>query len=611
MAARRTPAYPSPFLAGLAGLVLIVVVLFFGKPVLVPLALAFLLTFILSPIVLAVQGWGLPRVPAVLLVVLFTFATLGLVGWGVGAQMRHLALEIPTHTQEIKSKIAGLRGDGDGVISRLMQMFEEVSADVAQPAPRPAETAPKGKVAAADVGDRTVIVTETDRRQGLESVLAIVVPVLEPLATAGLIVVLVVFMLVKREDLRNRFIGVVGHGHLTGTTRVLDDAAQRLSRFLLTQLIVNCAFGFVFGLGLLALGVSFPFLWAFLMAIMRFVPYIGSWIAVGFPLLLSFAMAPTWTQPVLVLVLFAVLDLVTANVIEPLVFGHSTGVTPIALLVAAAFWTWIWGPIGLLLSTPLTLCLVVLGQHVPRLRFLAVLLGDTPALPRYATYYQRLLAHDRAEATLLAKTAIETHGLARGLDEVVLPALALARRDRRHGGLTAEEDEEIHETTAAILNGFATADAGEHRQRPVTILGCPAQDEAEEITLRMLDQVLAGDGIAVEVESTRALPTEVETRIRQERPALVFIAMLPPGGVDQVRYLCRRLRRRFPDLPIVVGSWGKPEKYDRLLVLLRSAGASYVTTSLEQSRNRILALVRPAAPSASSAPAAQPTGASA
>lgn len=596
MASRNPASPPASFVTSLAGFVLLVVILYFGKPVLVPLALAFLLTFILTPIVVAVQNWGLPRLPAVLLVVTFTFGLLGLVGWGVGAQIRHLALEVPTHTQEIRAKIAGLRGDGDGVVSRVMQMFDELSADVA-PAP-PAR--------AADVTERRVVVAETERRPGLETLLALVVPIIEPLATAGFVVILVLFLLVKREDVRNRFIGLAGHGRLTGTTRVVEDAAQRLSKFLLTQLGVNAGFGFAFGLGLLCLGVDYPFLWAFLMAVLRFVPYIGGWIAVGFPLLLSVAVAPTWLQPVLVLTMFLVLEAVTANAVEPLLFGHSTGVTPIALLVAAAFWTWVWGSIGLLLATPLTVCLVVLGQHVPRLRFLAVLLGEDTPLPAYASYYQRLLARDSAEATLLVRAAIEDQGLARGLDAVVLPALALARRDRQSGGLTVEEEESIFRTTGEILDALPkTADP---KPRHAIVLGCPAQDEVEEVTLRMLGQVLAADGIELRIESTRALPADLEARVRAERPALVFLGVLPPGGVDQARYLCRRLTRRFRDLPIFVGFWGKPRHFDRLLVTLRSAGASYLTTSLEQSRARILALVTPPrtaapAPEAAGAPA--------
>jgi hypothetical protein len=463
-------------------------------------------------------------------------------------------------------------------------------------------------------------------------------------------------MLIKREDLRNRLIGLLGYGHVTGTTRVFVDAAQRLSSFLLTQLFINAGFGLVFGVGLFLLQVPYAFLWGFLTALLRFVPYIGSWIAVAFPLILSFAISSGWTQPVLVLALFGVLDVVTANIIEPHLFGRHTGVAPIALLVAAAFWAWVWGPIGLVLSTPLTVCLVVLGQHVPRLKFLTLLLGDQPALAPHARYYQRLLARDRDEAKEVVQKYVQEHGLEKVYDDVLLPALVLARRDRKRDGLTVDEEEFIYQTTGEILNCLPellppasrlchareagngqTADAEESSpalvegtlagngalvpklqfgdQGRVLILGCPAHHEAEELSLHMLAQLLQPAGCRVEVISTRALPSEVETRIDQEEPTLVFIAVLPPGGLVQARYLCKRLRARFVDLRIIVGFWGETRSFDKLLVRLRAAGAAYVATSLLQSRSQIQALVGSAAADAAGvrpvplpSPSLQPAG---
>jgi predicted PurR-regulated permease PerM len=614
VAKSATPSRPS-WIFVLEGLVLIVAILYFAKSVIIPLALAMLLTFILTPIVVAVQRCGLGRIPAVLVVVAFTFSVLGGIGWGVGLQVQGLIRSLPAHKEEIKQKIDALRGSEDAALSRLIRMFDEITNG------EPDQTADANKTGEV-ANERPVIIAETERPSAFQRLVNLAEPVLEPLAIAGLVIILVVFMLIKREDLRNRVIGLLGRGHLTGTTRVLVDAADRLSSFLLNQLLVNAGFGVVFGTSLFLIGVPFAFLWGFLTALLRFVPYIGSWIAVAFPLLLSFAMAPSWFQPILVLALFASFDMVTANVIEPLVFGHTTGVTPVALLIAAAFWSWLWGPIGLVLSTPLTVCLVVLGQHIRRFKFLALLLGDQPALPPHASYYQRLLARDRTEAEQVVYSYVKTHGLEKAFDDVFLPALVLTRRDRKLEGLTAEEEEYIYQTTGAILDelpqktratGQDTKAASEVLPHPeadptalapnepesvpsILVLGCPAHHEAEELSLRMLNLLMQADNGRVEVMSTKVLPAEIEARIEEEKPALVFIAVLPPGGVIQASYLCKRLRERFAELPIVVGYWGEIRDFDRLLVRLRSAGAGYLTTSLLQSRSQIRALTRTASP---------------
>jgi hypothetical protein len=327
--------------------------------------------------------------------------------------------------------------------------------------------------------------------------------------------------------------------------------------------------------------------------------------------LLSFAISPGWAQPLTVIALFAVLDLVTANVVEPLIFGHSTGVSPVALLVAAAFWTWIWGPIGLVLSTPLTVCMVVLGQHVPRLKFLSLLLGDQPALAPHVAYYQRLLAGDQEEAAAVARQYAAGAGVEQLPDKVLIPALLMARRDRKHAGLTAETESLIFDATREILQRLraerlevdapASDQPAEAAVPTSLVLACPSHHPAEELTLHMLADAAQPLGAKVEVVSTRTLPVEIETKIALEAPALVFLAVLPPGGVVQASYLCRRLRKKFPDLKIVVGYWGRVRDFDRLLVRLRSAGASYVTTSIAQTISQLRALLgdaiaAPAAP---------------
>jgi len=561
----------------LTALVLIVGIIYLGKAVLVPLALAVLLTFILTPPVTAFQRRGLRRVPAVLAVVGVTLLVAAGVGWGVGTQVARLASDLPTHRDEIQAKLAHLQGSGTGRMSRLLDTFRGP--------PKVSEGTGKQQ--------KDIVVVRQEEPTSFETMAGVASAVLEPAADAGLVLILVVFMLVRREDLRNRFIGLLGHGRLTGTTRVLVETAQRLSRFLLMQLSVNAGFGIVLGVILLLIGVPYWFLWGFLAMVLRFVPYLGTWLAAALPTVLSFAISPGLGQPLLVLASFILLDLVTANAVEPLLFGHSTGVSPLALLVAAIFWTWVWGPIGLVLSTPMTVCLVVLGQHVPRFRFLSLLLGDQPALAPHASFYQRLLAGDVEEAAAVARAFAKSDGLELVPDEVIIPALRLARRDRERAGLTAQDETFILESTEQVLaNLYATADTTDESPLPTTILlGCPSHHRAEELTVQMMEMVLRGTGCRVESVTTRILPVELEARIEREKIALLFISVIPPGGLPQCRYLCRRLRRRFPDLPIVVGYFGKAREFDKLLVQLRAAGASYVNTSIGQTRGQILAML--------------------
>lgn len=595
---RRTQSKrPVPrYLRWLLTLVLLVGVIYFGKAVLVPLALAVLMTFVLTPPVMAVQRGGIARVPAVLLVVTVALLLLAVVGWGAGSQVARLARDLPQHGTEIREKVARLQGTGNGPVARLIETFRGP----------PRQTEGSGPT------QKNIVVVRQEEPSALDRLSSIGSAVFEPAADAGLVLILVVFMLIRREDLRNRFIGLLGHGRMTGTTRVLVESAHRVSRFLLMQLAVNSAFGMVIGIALLLIGVPYWFLWGFLAVILRFVPYLGTWLAAALPTVLSFAISPGWLQPLLVLASFIVLDLVTANVAEPLLFGHSTGVSPVALLIAAVFWTWVWGPIGLVLSTPMTVCMVVLGQHVPRFRFLSLLLGDQPALPPHAAYYQRLLAGDKAEAAAVVRGFVRGRGIELVPDEVMLPAIRLARRDRVRAGLTAEDETFIVDTSDEVLGSLAArkgdaldaaAPRGSGEMRPL-IVGCPAHHRAEELSIAMLSLALQDAPCRVESMTTRTLPAEIEATIERERVALLFIAVIPPGGLPQCRYLCRRVRRKFPDLPIVVGYFGKVRAFDQLLVKLRAAGASYVNTSIAQARGQIVSLL-PAGAQRAGAPPAQ------
>ena len=609
----------------LATITLVVFVLYAARTVFIPIALAVLFVFILSPLVRHLERLRLPRTPAVLLTMGLVGGVLAGFGYVVSQQVTSLARELPNKKENIVKKIDGLKGSG-GPFADLMKMADEIgkgkpaadpaAGDPAAPAPvvpGPA-VAPGGGVPAGITGPPQGFFGESKPKESnsLASVAEYALPVVEPLATAAFVAVLVVFMLVNREDLRNRIIGLFGRGRVTGTTRVLADAADRVSTFLLYQLIVNATFGLVLGVGLYFIGVEYAFLWGVLSATLRFVPYIGTWISALFPFAISFAASDGWTQPLMVFGFFALLDLFTANVVEPVLIGHQTGVSPVALLIAAVFWAWLWGPIGLLLSVPITVCLAVIGQHVPRLRPLAVLIGDKPALSGYVSFYQRLLAKDKLEAATLAappaaEAALPTAGLAT-YDQTVIPALVLARRDKAAESITAEEEAAMFDLVDEIVT-----DAAVPRPAPVTdaekaaaaaevtrkgglpaVVGAPAHHRAEELALHMLANGLPAVGKRVVLLTARQLPTEVEAAVADTDAVAVTITVLPPGGLPQAVYLVKRLRQKFPTLPIVVTYLGKPRSFDELLVKLRRAGATYVTTGLAQTADVLKGVAGPA-----------------
>ena len=604
-------------MATLFGVVLIVTVTYLAKPVLVPISLAVLLTFILTPLVTMVERRVRGRVPAVLIVVLTTLLVTASIGWVVGLQVGKLARELPDHGTDIKRKIDGLRSHG-GIFSALSKMGAEISGR-GEPATTRPVTPGKPPTAVDALAGTTAAVAGSPVKSVLPPVpttqpnppaavanaggepqsaagklVDYAATAVEYLADAGLVLILVIYLLIRREDMRNRMIGLLGDTRLAGTTRVTVETASRVSKLLLAQLCVNASFGLVFGLVLTVIGVPYVFLWGFLTAVLRFIPYIGTWLAASGPIVLSFAVAPGWGQPIAVFVSFLLLDLVTANVVEPLLFGHSAGVSPVALLLAAVFWTWIWGPVGLVLSTPITICLVVLGQHVPKLRVLWLLLGDRPPLPPAVAVYQRLLAGDKAEAEAVVAEQVSARGAGAVADDVLLPALRTTRREREAKRLTPADETFILDAAAEIVGRLGPA-AGDGPvvagARVPTVLAIPSHHRAEELTLQLVGQALAGTGCRIEAVTTRVLPVEIESRIERDRPDVVFVAVMPPGGLVQARYLCRRLGKRFADVKIVVGYWGKVRDFDRLLVRMRSAGASYVTTSVSQTKSQLTALL--------------------
>lgn len=593
--------------------VVVVSCLYWAQTVLVPVALAVFLSFLLAPLVTRLQRRGLGRTPSVVVVVLLAALVLGGIVTLVATEVTSLAGELPTYTDNIREKVKSLRQVGHGT-DRLEKMIQDITgewkSEPASPQDGKADE-PSGDPVGLAPEKLSAVVVKPESAAWLSRLPDLLTPVVKLVGGLALALVLVVFMLLKRENLRNRLIRLVGHGRMTVTTKALDDAGQRISRFLLMQLIINTAFGFVLAVGLLLIQVPHALLWGFLAAVLRYVPYLGSSVTAGVLILFSLAFFPGWVQPCLVVGLIVVLELLTANAVEPRLFGHSMGVSEVALLVAAAFWAFLWGPIGLVLSSPLTVCLVVLGKYVPQLEFLDVLLGDEPSLDTDIIYYQRLLARDQDEATQLVLAHAKTSPLENVYDELLVPGLNFVKQDRERDNLTEGDEQFILRATREIVEdlGERQVAAAETANTPpekegtvatapgkVRILGCPGSGEADRLALEMLRQFLDPERWDMEVLSKEMLSAELVAFAGEKVPAVVCIGALPPGGLARTRYMCKRLRARLPNAKIVVGRWGLKNNVEQNQEQLLEAGADQVETTLLETRAHLSAWLPVLAP---------------
>jgi predicted PurR-regulated permease PerM len=584
-----------PSLIALGNVVLIIASLYWAQAILIPVALAVLLTFLLSPVAGALERIALGRLPSVILIVVFTFSLLGGIGWIVTLQFGSLANELPTYRKNIRQKIADIREAGKGgALEKVQKTAEDVKEEFQK----------KDEPPRVQAKPREVVVQAEESSTFWPIPLA-VGPMVERFAGAGLVIVLVIFMLIQREDLRNRLIRLVGYGRLTVTTRALEEAGQRISRYLLMQTIINSSFGLAVGFTLYLIGLPYAILWGFLAAILRFIPYVGPFAAAIMPSALSLAVFEGWLWPILVVGLFLALELLNNMVLEPLLYGESAGVSGVGLLFAVAFWTWLWGPIGLVLATPLTVCVVVLGKYVPRMDFIGVLISDQPAMESNISYYQRLLAMDQAEAAEIVEEHLKTHPAEQIYDDVLVPALNYVRRDRELGRLTEDIEQFVFRATREILddlNGLKTQSSSKVSDSSkaatidenslvilpkVPILGCPAQDEADELALHMFRQLIDSTKYEVEIMSDAMLTAEVVALIGEKNPAMICIAAVSPGGLSHTRYLCKRLRARFPNLKIAVGRWGLGSEDSNSILL---AGADRVGITMIETREQMIQL---------------------
>jgi predicted PurR-regulated permease PerM len=571
---------------------IVVAVLYFAREMLIPIVLAVLLSFVLAPLVRALGRLYVPRVAAVLLVVLLGFGVIIGIGAAMGRQASNLAANLPAYKATVSEKLDRLRGPG-GLLDRLTGVVHELGAP-ATPGAAPAE-GPPGDAPGAESARESVSRAATALGAGdpsrpvpveirspdptaFELVQRLAEPLLAPLATFGIVVVLVIFILLYREDLRDRMIRLAGARDLHRTLAAMDDAAYRLSRYFLAQVGLNAGFGVFIGVGLWLIGIPNAPLWGALAGIMRFVPFIGAYIAAAFPMLLALAVDPGWTSVIWVLALFAVSEPLMGHGLEPWLFGHSTGLSPVAIIGAAAFWTWLWGSVGLLLAVPLTVCLVVLGRHVERLEFLEVMLGDQPALDPEETFYQRALAGDVDALAEQADAALRTQRLPDYLDSIALPALLVAQADAARGTLSPErkesmeksvvtlfEDlEEADEATAAKAAKAAAAeeakggDAAEAAEAvasvpeawraPGAVLCLAGRGPFDPLLAAMLGQALSRRGFGVQVGGQGTGPGTP--------PRLACLCFIEGGAsAATARYTLRRVRRRLRSVPAMALAW--------------------------------------------------------
>ena len=668
MALPRTadPKQTSRFLV-MGTVFVVVAAVYFAQDVLIPIALAILLSFLLAPLVRLLERARLPRVVAVLLSVLLAFGVVAGIGFVVYNQLTDLTTRLPGYSQNIKHKAEGV----GGMMNWFHHTTAEVKAAVASStgggttkpstapsppgAPASASTDALGTAAGdalspppagappRDVQRVEVVNAQSNESSPLTIVETIASDVLGRAGKLFIIIIFTIFMLLQREDLRDRVIRLVGRDRLTTTTEALDDAAGRVSKYLLYQSMVNGSVGLIIT-GLLWLvgrlaGTPFPSpaLWGLLSTLLRFIPYVGIWISAAMPVLLAAAVFPSFEWTLVTLGCYVVTEMVTANAIEPLLFGSSTGIGSLAVLVAAAFWTWLWGPVGLLLSTPLTVCLVVMGKYVPSLEFLSILLSDEPALSPPDRVYQRLLADDHEEAADLIHEYAKTMPLEDLYDTVLLPALATAEGDAQHGGVTHDRRAAIHRGVADVVDELGerlkaktihtTADAPGDQGAPaataqaaagvgtaltdalggqrqghggrlpagcvLNVLCLPAHDDTDQLAATMLSQLLEARGYCVTVASPTELVSEMVGSVTAARPDVVVVSALPPAAVAHARYLCKKLQAHSADLSVVVGIWSTPRDLQKLRDRIAGGPAVQLASGLRQAIGQMHEIVQP------------------
>ena len=582
-------------------LVAVIAILYVARQVLIPLAFAITLTLILSPAVAWLRKIRLGRVPSVLLVMAVSIAAASGIGLVIFNQLIEVANELPRYQENIHNKIVAMRTPGKGALGRAAASVKEIGKELSS---APAATAPAAsspawnrRNAQNQSGQPLPVKIIEEPATELQYVRDLTTRFFAPLGVLGIVLIFTVFLLIEQDDLRNRLFRLAGVDRLNVMTQALDDATRRVSRYLTLQFLVNASFGVLCGTGLYLIGVPYAALWGTVAGILRVVPYVGSLVAALLPLMLSLAVFDHWMPPLLVFLLFATLELVTGNLVEPWLYGTHTGISALALLLTTVFWTVLWGPAGLILATPLTVCVVVLGRHVPHLSFLHILLGDQPALGSEAQLYQRLLAMDDQEARAVADLYLRGNSLVELYDSVMIPALTMAEQDRHKGTLDASREEFLFLSIKEMLAEFSERAARSELEQVETaieepsyatphaawstrVLCLPASDEADEIVAAMLAQLLEQRGCTAVLFPLDSSFEDMVGIVEPSKTDVFFISALPPFAFARARILSWQLQLRFPRTKTVIGVWGFTGDAQRALKRFQPSRPYGLVTSL-------------------------------
>ncbi|MDH2313263.1 AI-2E family transporter [Methylobacterium brachiatum] len=624
VASRQPAQVPPPLVPGLRGLltlavgVVMVAALYFGREVFIPLVLAVLLSFVLAPVVNLLRRLRFGRIPSVIVAVLLALGIIGGIGAVIGTQVAGLAGNLPQYQATVQRKVAGLQQGWLGQANRVLQKFNHQVHDATRKADAAGTTAETGP--AGDTPKAQLVRVQEPEPSPLALAEKVLGPIVSPLTDVGIVLVVVVFLLMQREDLRNRMIRLFGSSDLHRTTVAMDDAAGRLGTYFLAQLGMNATFGVLVGVGLWFIGVPNPLLWGVFSAIMRFIPYIGAFASGLLPVALAAAVDPGWSMVIETAALFLIAEPVFGQVIEPLLYGHSTGLSPFAVIVSTLFWGFLWGPIGLILATPFTVCLVVLGRHVDSLEFFDVLLGDRPPLTPVENFYQRMLAGDPDEVREVAEAMLKARSLSSYYDEVALKGLQLAANDFARGVVTPAQLENIRGSARSLVEDFedhpdaeparddkavnpsetpTLAERTHTRTEAVPgqapprealpeawrgeapVLCVAGRGPLDEASSAMLAQLLRKHGLGARVTPYQAVSRESIRDLDLSGVAMICISYLDiSGNPAHLRYLLERLKRRAPGVPVLVGLWPAGEKVLTDAALGRAVGADVYVSSL-------------------------------
>ena len=579
---------------------------YFGRPLLVPLALSILLAFALAPVAEFLRKLKLGRVGAVILTVALAVLLISGIALFIGTQVAWLAQSLPQYQQNIVAKIQSVEGSAtnNGIVQGALKLFNNLSDQIANAPHEPANARLETKTTSQRTNPAIPVVVRAPPPNPIDVIQNVGGPLVEPLADLAIVIVFVIFILLQKEDLRDRFIMLAGARDLQRTTSALDDGAERLSRYLLLQTAVNTVFGTLVGLGLWAFGVPNPALWGLISAMFRFVPYVGVPLAALFPLALAFAVDPGWSKMLWTLGVFSVLEAITGQAVEPWLYGRNMGLSAIAVIAAAGFWTFVWGPVGLLLSTPLTMCLVVIGRHVDQLRFLDVMLGDRPPMAPEESFYLRMLAGNPDEAAEQAEALLQDHSLPAYFDEVAIKALALAQLDVNRGALNEAGRVRIAATVEGFIENMAVHEDSLEREaaftpdllpqswldRPVRCVG--GRGLLDHAAASLLAHLLERQGLGTRLATSEELtPTNVQD-FDCDGVQAICISYLEPGSPKNARYMARRLRKRMPGVPLIAGFWSVIQDDTHFLDGFEATECDFLATSLQQAVTQIIALMK-------------------